>query len=373
MPEWSSVVGVEFFSEKMKRAVINTSALPFFRFFAACVVVFFHFGQKIEFYPQVPEIFKAGPQMVTFFFVLSGFVLFLGYQQRELNLRQYWIKRATRILPLYLLSLLMSAGFSALSGQLSFTDLLLNLLCLQSWFPHPLSLNFAGWFVSALMFFYVVFPPILLLLQKRRPDGRIMIAASLLLWGITQVVLIRLLNTDFYTGYPSWSHDLIYFFPFSHFCSFFMGICGAYFLQTRDVKARQEDWSSLWMTGAIFCSVVLLVQLQPQLRQLLGLKLPFGSSFYAPVMLVVLLHLTLSRNSFLERVSWSKFALWGEMSYALYILQAPMDALYKYVIPGHSLMAPEIDFMLFFIVLASTAFLLTVVEKRVVRRIRVGR
>jgi len=127
------------------------------------------------------------------------------------------------------------------------------------------------------------------------------------------------------------------------------------------------------MTVAIFCSVVLLVQLQPQLRQLLGLKLPFGSSFYAPVMLVVLLHLTLSRNSILERVSWSKFALWGEMSYALYILQAPMDALYKYVIPGHSLMAPEIDFMLFFIVLASTAFLLTVVEKRVVRRIRVGR
>jgi peptidoglycan/LPS O-acetylase OafA/YrhL len=103
------------------------------------------------------------------------------------------------------------------------------------------------------------------------------------------------------------------------------------------------------------------------------LKLPFGAGFYAPVMLIVLLHLTLSRNSFLERVSWSKFALLGEMSYALYILQAPMDALYKYVIPGHSLMGQEIHFMLFFIVLASTAFLLTVVEKRVVRRIRVGR
>lgn len=357
----------------MKTLAINTSALPFFRFLAACVVVFFHFGQKVEFYSQVPAIFKAGPQMVTFFFVLSGFVLYLGYQQRELNLRQYWSKRAIRILPLYLLALLMSAGLSALAGQLSLSEFILNLLCLQSWFPHPLSLNFAGWFVSVLMFFYCVFPPILSLLQKIRPDGRIMVAASLLLWLITQGILIRLLNSDFYGGYPSWSHDLIYFFPLSHFCSFFMGICGAYFLQTRDVRAGNGGVPSLVMTWAIFCAVAVLVQLQPQLRQLLGLKIPFGASFYAPVVLIVLLHLTSSRNALLESVSWSKFALLGEMSYALYILQAPMDALYKYLIPGHSLRGPEIHFMLFFIVLASTAFLLTVAEKAVVRRIRIGR
>ena len=357
----------------MKKLAINTSALPFFRFFAACVVVFFHFGQKVEFYPQVPEIFKAGPQMVTFFFVLSGFVLSLGYHQRELNLSHYWSKRAIKILPLYLLALLVSAWLSALSGQLSPAEFILNLFCLQSWFPHPLSLNFAGWFVSVLMFFYCIFPPILFLLQKIRPDGRVMVTVSFLLWLTTQGILIRLLNSDFYTGYPSWSHDLIYYFPLSHFCSFFMGVCGAYFLQTRDAQTSHKGVLSQVTTWAIFCAVAALVQSQPQLRQLLGLKIPFGASFYAPVALIVLFHLTLSRNALLASVSWSKFALWGEMSYALYILQAPMDALYKYFIPGHSLMGPEIHFILFFIVLASVAFLLTVAEKTVVRRIRVGR
>ena len=30
--------------------MVNTSTLPFFRFLAAGIVVFFHFGQKIEWY-----------------------------------------------------------------------------------------------------------------------------------------------------------------------------------------------------------------------------------------------------------------------------------------------------------------------------------
>jgi len=151
----------------MKTTAINTSVFPILRFFAASIVVFFHFGQKIEYYQQVPVIFKAGPQMVTFFFVLSGFVLFLGYQGRELVFRQYFLKRAIKILPLYFLAFLMSVVFRTLSGHLSFAEFLLNLLCLQSWFPHPLSLNFTSWFVSDLLFFYCVFPPILFVLKKQ--------------------------------------------------------------------------------------------------------------------------------------------------------------------------------------------------------------
>lgn len=348
---------------------INTAALPFFRFVAACIVIFFHFGQKIEFYPQVPAVFKSGSLMVTFFFVLSGFVLVLGYHQRPLNWRQYWTKRAIKILPLYLLALLLSAGFSALAGHLTAADFILNLFCLQSWFPGPLAINFASWFVSVLLFCYCLFPPILFFLQQKRPDGRLMLAVSLLLWVITQLILIRLLNSDFYTGYPSWSHDLIYYFPLSHFCSFFIGICGAYYLQTCSYQAKQGSMWSLLTTLALFGAVALLVQLQPQLVQLLGLKLPFAASFYAPVMLLVLWHLTCSSNPLLHILSWPKFALWGEMSYGLFILQAPMDTLYKYLIPDLS-MEPGIYFMLLFILLAATVFLLIVVEKAVAGRIR---
>lgn len=354
----------------MKTTAIDTSVFPILRFFAASIVVFFHFGQKIEYYPQVPVIFKAGPQMVTFFFVLSGFVLFLGYQGRELVFRQYFLKRAIKILPLYFLAFLMSVVFRTLSGHLSFAEFLLNLFCLQSWFPHPLSLNFTSWFVSDLLFFYGVFPPILFVLKKTRPNGWKMVTVSLLLWALTQGILIKLLNTDFYAGHSFPAYDLILYFPLSHFCSFFMGICGAYFIQSNGVAIREGTIMSLLLTLFIFCAVGLMAQLQPELSKLAGWKLPFASSFYAPVVLVVLCHVSLTRNPLLRILSWPDFVLWGEISYALYILQAPMDTLYKYIVPEHLGVQPGMNFLMFFILLVTTAFLVTWVEKFFIRRLR---
>ncbi|MBA3008376.1 MAG: acyltransferase [Proteobacteria bacterium] len=354
----------------MKTTAINTSVFPILRFFAASIVVFFHFGQKIEYYQQVPVIFKAGPQMVTFFFVLSGFVLFLGYQGRELVFRQYFLKRAIKILPLYFLAFLMSVVFRTLSGHLSFAEFLLNLLCLQSWFPHPLSLNFTSWFVSDLLFFYCVFPPILFVLKKTRPDGWKMVTVGLLFWALTQGVLVKLLNTDFHGGYFS-SYDLILYSPLSHFCSFFMGICGAYFIQNNGVGRQQGATMSLLLSLFILCAVGLMVQFQPQLSELAGCKLPFASSFYAPVVLLVLCHMSLSRNPLLRILLWPNFVLWGEISYALYILQAPMDTLYKYIVPEHLGVQPGMNFFMFFILLVATAFLVTWVEKIIIRRLRI--
>lgn len=357
----------------MKTAVINTSSLPFFRFFAACVVVFFHFGQKIEFYPQVPAIFKTGSLMVTFFFVLSGFVLFLGYHQKErVSWLHYFCKRAIRILPLYFLAFFLSAGFLALSGQLSWLEFVLNFFCLQSWFPQPLSLNFTSWFVSDLLFFYCVFPFILFFLKKIQPSGTTMMMVGLSVWAMTQGLLIKLLNTDFYTGYPSWSYDLIYYFPLSHFCSFFMGICGAYYVRMSDLRAQQGGVVSLLTTVIIFSAVGVMVQLQPELVKLVGFKIPFASSFYAPIVLLLIFHLTLTHNPLLKMLSWQRFVLWGEMSYALFILQAPMDRLYKYVSPEYGIMHPGISFVLFFVVLISVAFLVTLVEKPIVRRLKIS-
>lgn len=353
----------------MKTPAINTSALPFFRFFAASVVAFFHFGQKIEWYSRVPALFKAGSLMVTFFFVLSGFVLFLGYSQRDFHLRQYWMKRAIKILPLYYLAFLLAAGLWAYKGQLTLLEFFLNLFCLQSWFPHPLSLNFTSWFVSALLFFYCVFPFIQTFLRKTRPDGHLLLLAGFLLWAITQGGLTMLLNSDLYPGYPSWPADLIYYFPLSHFCSFFMGICGGYYLVTREIKVREGGLVSAWITVSLLSAVTLMVQFQSRLEQLAGVDLPFAASLYAPVMLLLLFHLTVTRNPLLKILSWPQFVIWGEMSYPLFILQAPLDTLYKYLVPGHDVMAPGGYFVLFTLFLLSTAFLATIAEKRVGKRI----
>jgi len=51
----------------MKDFTIDTSSLSFFRFFAAFVVLFHHYGDKIENFYLFPKIFRAGQDMITFF------------------------------------------------------------------------------------------------------------------------------------------------------------------------------------------------------------------------------------------------------------------------------------------------------------------
>ncbi len=352
-----------------KPLAINTATLPLIRFVAAYIVVEFHFAREAEFYHHLPEIFKAGTLMVTFFFVLSGFVLFLGYYQKErIDLQSYFVRRAVKILPLYFLALLLAAIMRGFDGALSFSEVLLNLLCLQSWFPNPLSLNFTSWFVSDLWFFYCVFPPLLFVLKKTRPDGKMLMSLGVLVWAVTQGILTTLYNSDFYTGYPSWSHDLIYFFPPSNFCSFFMGMCGAYLVTTSDFKVELGGGKSLLLSVVIFFALGLMVQFDAELENFLGFELASGAGIYAPVFLILILHLTLARNVMLRMLSWSAFAILGEISYALYILQQPMETLYKYLLPERLSGSPGMYFWLYFVFLFFVAWLLTLLEKAIVKK-----
>src|SRR5689334_24226753 len=83
--------------------------LTFTRFVAALAVVLFHSGGVFPFnlFP-LRQIFASGQIAVTYFFVLSGFVLAWAYYQpgREFKWRDYLFARFSRIYPVYLLSFL---------------------------------------------------------------------------------------------------------------------------------------------------------------------------------------------------------------------------------------------------------------------------
>jgi peptidoglycan/LPS O-acetylase OafA/YrhL len=72
---------------------MKIDALTPLRFIAAAVVVIFHFGLKGSDYIG---FFSAGPQMVSFFFVLSGFVMAFAHYEKPLDLEPYYIARAAR-------------------------------------------------------------------------------------------------------------------------------------------------------------------------------------------------------------------------------------------------------------------------------------
>src|ERR1035437_50635 len=77
------------------------------RFFAASAIVFHHFGELAFPDPRVVAVFSVLSSGVSFFFVLSGFVLVYAYATNSgvRSLRSFYQARLARLYPVYLLGL----------------------------------------------------------------------------------------------------------------------------------------------------------------------------------------------------------------------------------------------------------------------------
>ena len=116
------------------------------------------------------SVLQAGGAIgVTFFFILSGFLLAYGYKKRlmtrEISTSDFYKARAVKLYPLHILCL--PAVFLLVIRIFVTADLpkaVLNLFLLQSWVPSPdyyMSYNAVSWFLSDELFFYLMFPFVL--------------------------------------------------------------------------------------------------------------------------------------------------------------------------------------------------------------------
>lgn len=306
---------------------MNTAALSPLRFLAALIIIFFHNRLGSDFLKTVPKFLLAGPQMVTFFYVLSGFVLVLAYYgKHEFCPKEFFVKRAARILPVYLIALSLSVAIKIFEGNLNPVALVLNILLLQSWIPsYPLAINGPAWFLSGLMFFYVSFPFVLSYLRNSRPNPKQVFVTCLLFWFATQAILTLLLNSSFFHGAHSYSHDFIYYFPPVHLCSFFLGVSGAYFLLNvacGDNKLSKANQISLIL---LLCIIfITFVQYQLSINKILHTNLPYASSFYAPFFLAIIAAISTSENIITYALSKKLFIFLGNISFSIYIIQNPV-------------------------------------------------
>jgi len=148
-------------------------AITSLRFFAAFHVALFHMKEMgvITSPGWLKSFAGIGYVGVSFFFVLSGFILVYTYAGRTLNLRDFWQARFARIYPAYLFSLVLFFPFfyfGALKMHVPFfyfaeqhftLSAVLVLLLLQSWVPQAaLSWNAVAWSLSVEAFFYAIFP-----------------------------------------------------------------------------------------------------------------------------------------------------------------------------------------------------------------------
>lgn len=181
----------------------NKGSLTSLRFFAAYLVVGFHYF-KFE-YPLdfLNHVFLRGYLGVEFFFILSGFVLGLRYYHEILQDRfesgQFLFNRMSRIAPSYYLSLAISTVFlyrsidasEFLSDTFNLSIFIgANLSFLQSYIP-VFSLienwNLPSWSLSVEVFFYLLFPIVSVRALKFKNTHMLLAALFLLTFGLYTV------------------------------------------------------------------------------------------------------------------------------------------------------------------------------------------
>jgi peptidoglycan/LPS O-acetylase OafA/YrhL len=162
-------------------------SLTSLRWFCALYVYFFHIAIRIQPYPkELVPVFDNGYVGMSFFFILSGFVLSLKYVDQNFDASTFMVDRLSRIYPAFFLAFIVtSPSFSVvMHSPLYFLNSVFNILLIQAWTPNlfPIGINSGMWSLSVEMFFYMLFPFVLPFIMRALSAGRRWYAAIAILW-----------------------------------------------------------------------------------------------------------------------------------------------------------------------------------------------
>ena len=138
-------------------------SLTSLRFFAAAIVALGHWGSVIHPYSRTREALGGYYLGVSFFFVLSGFVLTWSHRPGDTARGFYW-RRFARIWPLYAVTLALSLGIIELERTgLHLSNGVPSLFLVQAFAPSLAVFYFGNspaWSLSCETFFYALFPAV---------------------------------------------------------------------------------------------------------------------------------------------------------------------------------------------------------------------
>ncbi len=332
--------------------------LTFTRFVAALVVLIFHGARGSYPFTVYPGKYLTdhGSVAVIYFFILSGFILTITYQSAlartgELNRRQFWVARFSRIYPLYAFALLGTVWIlTTFYGEsVTPTQLLASLTLVQAWFPTLApTINGPGWSLSVEAFFYALFP--LIFPPLTTLANRTLLVLLGVVWVAGLGLFYFLINQPDPAGWSAEAyHSLINYSPWVHLATFVNGcLAGLLFWRYMQQHAPSPGRNRLsWLLlGLAIVGLVLVVPQNEFMRYSQG-------GVLAPVFLLVIAGLGLQTNTMLTRfLSWRPLVYLGEISYGLYILQMPVIRLLKKVDPlslGDTLLRDVFSFIAIFL------------------------
>lgn len=301
----------------------RVDALTGLRWWAAFLV----FGYHMQVFAPVPGVTSAvlgqGYLGVTFFFVLSGFVLTWSASDRVSRSTFYW-RRFARIYPSHFVALLLAIPvfytFTPESAPLwvkpmSFPILALSFVLLQGWSLNPAILfsgNPAAWTLTCEAFFYAIHPFVSKVLMPLAKRGALLFAAGTIFVAFGyRAVVILFPGSQFGTLPP----------PIVHVSEFILGMCVAWAFRC-GWNPRVPVLIGLASMGATLVGIVGLPALFPGslvARVMTG----FGTEIFTVACALAIVAIAQRaidgrRSAF----AWPVQVRLGEWSYAFYLVHA---------------------------------------------------
>lgn len=308
--------------EKLKRETSSGNFMPEIdglRFLAIAIVIFYHVQLfyvafnvgNFDYNNFTYYFFKNGFKGVEIFFVISGFILAMPFAKHYLKagtkpiIKNYYIRRLTRLEPPYFLALLIFFSLHLLKGVYSFDDifhgLLQNILYIQNFSPFENAQGMMGaitWTLEVEVQFYLLAPLLAIIFSFDKLQRRLLLLAA--------IFVIPVINTLWVVQYAS-----IYTYIFYFLIGFL--IADLYLTEKRD-----------WVEGKIgfFIGLTALVVLYfIDIDQLLNKLL-----FIAALFLFIYSSLTVPiwRNIFSLKI----FTTIGGMCYSIYLFHTVLISIF---------------------------------------------
>jgi len=286
----------------------------------ALMIVLFHVGAA-----GFEEMTWAG---VTFFFMVSGFLLTLKHPFTRLDGASYWRfvwPHAARLFPLHWLTLALWLVAMALLGLLVIQPLALtlNATLLHSWsLTHAVyfSYNKFSWFLSTLLFGYLCYP----LLARWFTPSRLRYKLALL-------VVLAVIDIALLAGTDDYWRTALYVFPPVRLIDFMIGMTLAQVcthLSRARVLGKGENGTDAELVAvAVLCGMVLTYRTYDWL-------LPWSDAvlWWIPVaLLIVVCKAYDGREGFIGRMLASRPLQWlGDISFEIFMLQGLAALAYNY-------------------------------------------
>jgi peptidoglycan/LPS O-acetylase OafA/YrhL len=286
-------------------------ALTSVRGIAAWLVVLFHIrGSIAGLPPPAAALVDRGYLAVDFFFLLSGFVIWLSWSERLRDgagaVPEFLKRRVARIWPLHLVVLGFGVALALLlratgrgTPDFPFAELPLHVVLLQNWgFTSALSWNVPAWSISCEFGAYLLFPWLTLAIDWRR------VATPAILAAIGALLL--LLHATFAMhGWDSLDREIPRLGPIRCFLEFASGSA---------ICALWLRWKSQWRAPALVSAAFTILVLAAWLAGRLPETLAAPATFSA---LLLVLALTAGRSG--NPLEGRVLHYLGEISYATYL------------------------------------------------------